>query len=81
MSWDKWYVKKGNWTTYWFATGKKPGLSNIIRRTFYLHRDETALNITKTNGILQKLNEHLPPEQLDTKRVSGSPMELLSNRR
>lgn len=52
---DKFFVNHKNAsTTYWFATGKRPGLSLIISST--LHKNQQAIrdNVTNHNALFRR---------------------------
>jgi len=56
MDWNRWYIEGGNYTIYWFATGrKKPGFSEIVSRAFFNHRDEIRANIFAHNSLFQRM--------------------------
>jgi len=56
MDWDRWYAEGGNYTIYWFATGRRvPDLSVLIGRTLFRRRDEIRHNIFAHNALFRRL--------------------------
>jgi len=58
MNWQKWYIENQNPavpTIYWAATGKRPGYSEVIAKTFHKHQKAIINNVIEHNKLLGRL--------------------------